>query len=173
MAYVALPFGDLIETDELTRFEANSPCARKRIYTPKVTLKGFLSQVVGRAGSCQEAVNVIHLESTNALDESCSLNTSSYTRARMRLSLAAVKNLAKEVHQSISENIDESCLWKNRRVSILDGSSLTMADTPENIAAFPKRSSHKEYSGYPLARFTLVGSLETGAIIDFKMAGIF
>jgi hypothetical protein len=166
----ALPFGDLLDEHEIARFEVRSPNVRKRIYTSFVTLKAFLSQVVGRAGSCQEAVNGVHLESINALNESCSLNTSSYSRARNRLNLNAVRELTKEIHQGLSENVDESWLWKKKKVGILDGSTVAMADTAENVAAFPKRRNLKPHAGYPIARVMLASSLETGSVIDFDMA---
>jgi len=170
MPSAALPFGDLIKNEELSGFTAGSPVSRKRIYTPDVTLKAFLAQVTGRAGSCQEAVNSVHLETADSPGDSCSLNTSSYSRARMKMNTNAVIELTKEVHQDVSENADQSWLWKKRKVCILDGSTVVIADTPENVAAFPKRSNHKEYSGYPLARVMLASSLETGSVIDFNMA---
>ena len=58
-----LPFSDLIASEELARFMEGSPSPRKRVYPADVTLRAFLSQVVGRDRSCQEAVTRVYLES--------------------------------------------------------------------------------------------------------------
>ncbi len=142
----------------------------KKDLSPDVTLKAFLAQVVGRAESCQEAVNGVHLESKYASRDSCSLNTSSYSRARQRMNNDAVQSMTRQVDRKLSKSAEERWLWKNRRVKILDGSTIGMADTPENAAVHPKRSSLKEYKGYPIAPVMLASSLETGSVVDFNIA---
>lgn len=166
----ALPFGDLIKNDERTLFLTQNQCNRKRIYTPDVTLNAFLSQVVAQDGSCQTAVNGLHVRRVAAKNVKNSLNTSSYSRARKRLKIDAIKTLAKNVSENAYSHSQESWRWMNKKVSILDGSTVAMADTPENIAIYPKRKNQKEFNGFPLSRVMLLSSLETGTIIDFCMA---
>lgn len=170
MTISALPFADLIETDELSKFEKSCVFLRRRVYTPAVTLKAFLSQTVSRTGSCQEVVNQVFVNNMNEIKKSCSQNTSSYCRARKRLSLDAIKNLAQQVNLSANKNHKDDWLWKKRKVSIIDGTSVSMSDTMANLAEFPKRSIHHEYNGYPISRSILAASLETGTVIDFNMA---
>ena len=169
MLTATLPFGDLIKEDELARYCEGSSVKRRRIYTPEVTLRAFLSQAVGKSRSCQEAVNHVHLSSYDALNGSCSLNTSSYSRARTRLNIGALKKLTKEVNDSMTIDADPRWLWKKRKVSILDGSTIAMADTSLNTEVFPKKKN-QQTNGYPLSRVMIASSLETGGIIDFKMA---
>jgi hypothetical protein len=164
------PFGNLILDVERRCFLSENRVCRKRIYTPDVTLIGFLRQVSDPSGSCQTAVNGIHAQNSSKNRSTASLNTSSYTRARARLSIDSIKNLAKSVDKSTTKNAEESWLWKGRLVSIIDGSTIMMADTPENVALFPKRKNQQEHNGYPLARLMISSTLETGTITNFCMA---
>jgi hypothetical protein len=166
----ALPFGDLIKDEERSRFLSQSHCQRKRIYTPDVTLSAFLSQVVDQSGSCQTAVNGLHLRPAPSINPASSLNTSSYSRARKRLQTDAIKELTRTVGKSAKNSTQEDWLWKGRKVCILDGSTVAMADTPENVARYPKRRNQKVHSGFPLARVMLTSTLETGTVLDFCMA---
>jgi len=170
MSPALLPFGDLIGAEEFARFVTSSPGKRRRIYPPDVTLRAFLSQVVGRAGSCQEAVTEVCLANALNSKRSPSLNTASYSRARGRLNVAAIKDLAREVHLETNKAADERWCWKGRKVTIIDGSTIAMADTPDNVAVYPKRSNHNEYLGYPLARVMMACSLETGSVADFSIS---
>ena len=110
----ALPFGDLIKNDERTLFLTQNQCNRKRIYTPDVTLNAFLSQVVAQDGSCQTAVNGLHVRRVAAKTVKNSLNTSSYSRARKRLQIDAIKTLAKNVSENAYSHSQESRRWMNK-----------------------------------------------------------
>jgi len=44
-----------------------------------------------------------------------------------------------------------------------------MADTPENIAIYPKRKNQKEFTGFHISRVMLLSSLETRTVTDFSM----
>jgi hypothetical protein len=140
------------------------------VYPPDVTLRAFLSQAVGRAGSCQEAVTGVCLANAIKTKRSPSLNTASYSRARGRLKMDAIRDMARDAHLEMDKAADERWLWKNRRVTIIDGSTVAMSDTPDNVAVYPKRSNHHEYNGYPIARVMLASSLETGSVVDFGIA---
>src|SRR5208337_2464751 len=53
---------------------------------------------------------------------------------------------------------------------ILDGSSVSMPDTPANQAMYPQPPNQKPGLGFPLARITVLLSLATGACHDLAIA---
>ncbi|MBM4253182.1 MAG: hypothetical protein FJ146_14530 [Deltaproteobacteria bacterium] len=123
MSPALLPFGYLIGAEEFARFVTSSPGKRRRIYPPDVTLRAFLSQVVGRAGSCQEAVTEVCLANTLNSKRSPSLNTASYSRARGRLNVAAIKDLAPHLEDKMkfSQPLKEALDAMRQRITNKDG----------------------------------------------------
>jgi hypothetical protein len=62
-----------------------------------------------------------------------------YCRARQRLPLGMVTSLTAFVGQLIGHQMPGVWRWQNRRVHIVDGTTVTMPDTPANQAAFPQQ----------------------------------
>lgn len=62
-----------------------------------------------------------------------------------------------------------SWLWRGRPIKLVDGSTITMADTPENQARYPQQSGQAPGLGFPIARVTALLCLGTGAVIDTAM----
>ncbi len=56
--------------------------------------------------------------------------------------------------------------WHSRRVRIVDGSTITMPDTPENQAEYPQAKTQKPGCGLPIARILVIFSLATGAVLE-------
>lgn len=62
-------------------------------------------------------------------------------------------------------NID----YRDRCFSPIDGSTISMPDTPENQAIYPQSRTQKKGAGFPLARIVTVTSHSTGAILDLAI----
>jgi hypothetical protein len=60
--------------------------------------------------------------------------------------------------------------WHGRNVFIVDGSHVSMPDTPQNQANYPQPEAQRPGIGFPLARLTVFLSLATGACHDLAMA---
>ena len=143
---------------------------RKISIHPDVTLCAFLSQVLSHDGSCQDAVNRVFIDRLQRGLPQCALGTASYTKARQKLSEEGIIDLTKAVADDMSSRTPAAWLFKNHRVLMIDGSSLTMADTEENQAEYPRHNNQKEGCGYPLARIEALTNLENGALTDFTMS---
>ena len=52
---------------------------------------------------------------------------------------------------------------------MIDGSSLSLYDSEENREKYPYHRNQKADVGYPLARVSIMTSLETGSLVDFAM----
>ena len=57
--------------------------------------------------------------------------------------------------------------WLSREVKIVDGTCLSMPDTPENQAAYPQPSNQKKGCGFPMMKLVGLFSLKSGALLHF------
>jgi Transposase DDE domain len=165
-----LPFHDLLDPKMVARvLDENHVRFRDRIFTPLVTLWTFLSQVLSPDGSCREAVARLIAFRVARGEKPCGPETGSYCKARQRLPLKVVTDLARGTAQQLEENAQDSWTWKGRPVAMVDGSTVSMPDTKANQAAFPQPGSQKAGLGFPLARLVAIISLATGAIRELAL----
>jgi hypothetical protein len=68
--------------------------------------------------------------------------------------------------RSLDAQAKKGWLWQGRYVSIYDGSTVQLPDTPENQAAYPQVTNQQRALGFPIARIAAVFSLSCGAILD-------
>jgi len=140
------------------------------VFSPATTIWGFLSQVLSEDHSCRDAVSrIIAHRAANGITM-CSPNTASYCNARSRIPTPVLSTLARRTAEELHASVDDRWKWNGRSVFILDGSSVSMPDTPENRAMYPQPPNQKPGLGFPLARITVLLSLATGACHDLAIA---
>lgn len=162
-----LPFTDVLSTEMVSQALTTAEVVWKdRIYTPLVTLWVFLSQVLSTDHSCRAAVACLITHRLSRGQSSCSAETGAYCQAKKRLPEKFFADIARETGQNLDESAQSDWLWKDRRVYMFDGSTVSMPDTPENQDAYPQHDSQKPGLGFPLARIAAIFSLSCGAIID-------
>jgi Transposase DDE domain len=142
---------------------------RQRVYTPWITLSLFLSQVLSEDHSCDEAVDRFQKFRFDQGLPSVSTETTSYCDARIRLPEAIVWELVRRTGRSIHDRADPSWLFHGRPVKIIDGSTVSMPDTPRNQQAYPQPSSQAPGLGFPIARLLVVFSLAVGTVLEAAM----
>jgi hypothetical protein len=148
--------------------EAGRTC--DRVFTPLVTLAAFLAQVFSDDHSCRAAVARLKAYLTARGLPACSLATGGYCKARRRLAEGLLPGLARDTADRLGDGAPGDWLWHGRRVVLVDGSSVSMPDTPENQAEYPQHSRQKPGCGFPIARVVVLLSLATGAALDLAMA---
>jgi hypothetical protein len=94
-----------------------------------------------------------------------SVDTSAYCQARQRLPEKLLQQLFGKVAQSLETKATKEYLWCGRHVKVVDGSCVSMPDTPENQVAYPQPSSQATGCGFPLAKIGVLFSIATGAAI--------
>jgi len=162
-------FNLLTAPQMLETVEALLPEHRERRFPPTQTLAMFLGQVMSADGSCQNAVNEAAMDRALAGMKPGSVNTSGYCQARQRLPQEMVTTLARQTAALLDEQTPQAWLWHGRHVKLVDGSTITMADTEENQARFPQHGQQQPGAGFPLARLVGVISLSHGALLDAAM----
>ncbi len=150
--------------------ESHLPAHRERTYPPTETLAMFVAQVLNDDSSCQRAVNDRIVRCLQHGLRPPGTSTAAYCEARARLPVSLVETLFKTVGQRVSNDALPEWLWRGRSVYFIDGTGLTMPDTPDNQREFPQPSSQQEGVGFPEARMVALSCAATGAIIDALIA---
>ena len=143
---------------------------RDRVFSPVTTIWGFLSQVLSEDHSCRDAVSrIIAHRAANGVTV-CSPNTASYCNARSRVRTRVLSTLAMGTAEELQTSAGDQWKWNGRSVFIVDGSSVSMPDTPKNQAMYPQPPQQATGLGFPLARIAVLLSLATGACHDLAIA---
>ena len=139
------------------------------VYTPCVTLWTFLGQVLCPDHSCRAAVARLGALLVSRGETPCSSATGPYCKARQRLPLGVLARLTRHTGQVLEGAAEDRWLFKGRRVQLVDGTTVSMPDTPKNQAAFPQNRAQKPGLGFPIARLVAIISLATGAVADLAI----
>jgi hypothetical protein len=150
----------------LDHVEQLLPEHRERLFPPTETLSMFLAQALSGDGSCQQVVNEAMVKRVLGGLSPGSTDTGAYCKARTRLPLAMVSTLVLETGQIVAQGAASWWHWQGRAVRLVDGATLTLADTPENQAAFPQPGSQKPGLGFPLCRLVALLCLGSGALLN-------
>ena len=74
--------------------------------------------------------------------------------------------LMRDTGKQVEDESPETWLWHGRKVRVVDGSTITMPDTPANQAAYPQQKSQKPGCGFPIARILVIFSLSVGTVLE-------
>ena len=146
--------------------EKRLPEHRERLFPPTETLAMFVAQNMSADGSCQNAVNQACMHRLISGLPSCSPDTGGYCRARQRLPLELVSGLTRYLGEQIDQQLPRQWRWQGRRVRLVDGTTMTMPDTPANQQAFPQQSGQRAGLGFPICRMVAITCLSSGAVLN-------
>ena len=162
-----LYFAALLSEDRILKaFLAARSFRRGWVYKPAVTVWLFLSQCLSPDHSCREAVARLIAWRLAQGSSPCSADTGAYCTARNGLPEEVLHRLMRETGKEVEGESPEAWLWQGRRVRVVDGSTLTMSDTPENRAAYPQQKTQRPGCGFPIVRILVVFSLSVGTVLE-------
>ena len=99
----------------------------------------------------------------------CSDDSGAYCRARAKLPVPILRRLAVQVADGCEQQVPAEWLWKGRHVHLVDGSTISMPDTPANQAEYPQPTTQEPGLGFPIARLVVLLSLATAMVKDMAM----
>lgn len=140
-----------------------------RVYNTSVTLWVFLSQVMSIHHGCVSAVAKLLTYRVANNQTACSAETGAYCIARDKIDEQSMQRLVTASGLAIEDSSPDHWLWLGHRVVTADGATVTMADTPENQAAYPQLSSQAPGCGFPILRVVVLFALSTGVVLDMAM----
>jgi hypothetical protein len=156
-------FGPLLPAWLLAQAD-EGPNSREQIYSVRRTFFGFLYQVLNPRCPCRQVVRQIQSLFALVCSRKVSDATGAYCTARGRLPLDLLARLrcAVAAHASKAEE-----LWKGLRVRVLDGTAVSMPDSPRNQRAYPQSAEQKAGCGFPFMKIVGIFSLSTGVLLDY------
>lgn len=132
---------------------------RNRELGPSQTLWTFLTQVLHGNTACEHAVKLAGL--------SCS--ASAYCQARSRLPLAVWERLLEDTTRLAQSSL-RAPLWHGHRTFWVDGSSTSMADTPELQDHFGQPGGQRAGCGFPVARLWGMFDARSGLLVQLLVS---
>lgn len=152
------------------------------VYSPVITLWGLLSQVFFKAEqrSCLAAVVRIAALWLSLGKTVSSTNTGAYCRARRQLTGELLRKISRAVAaDAVSESagdavadrpvdigIGSATEYSEGRLIMVDGFTITAADTEANQAEYPQNPAQKEGLGFPILRGVALLCMRTGLLLD-------
>jgi len=133
---------------------------RKRLLDPITTIHLFLLQVLHRNTAAT------HLPWLTGLP----FTASAYCQARSRLPLAVLQALLKRLTEIVRPVIDVSARWRGHRTWFVDGTGVTLPDTPGLQRAFGQPTNQAPGCGFPVARVLALFHAGTGLLQSFLTA---
>jgi hypothetical protein len=156
-----LPLGLLAQAEE-------GPNSRERIYSLRCTFWAFLWQILNPGAACREVVRQIQALFCLALDLGVDEGSSAYCQARARLPLPVLQRARQAAAEHAEKLLPEGLRrWRGWRPKVLDGTTLSLADTPKNQATYPQSTAQKPGCGFPLLRLVGLFSLGSGALLGY------
>ncbi len=136
------------------------------IYAPAATVWVFLSQCLSPDHSCRESVARLVAWRVAKGFAPCSAKTGAYCTARDGLPEEACHQLMRRTGQELESQMPAEWWWHGRCVRVVDGTTITMPDTPENQAEYPQQKGQQPGCGFPIARVLVVFSLAVGTVLE-------
>lgn len=163
-------FGTFIPLHELGS-ESKGEFSRRRIFSRENTFWAFFTQVLDADGGCREVVRKVQALAAARAMPLPSASTSAYCQARSKLSDDGLKRILKHTSEQLQQR-GRPGRWKGRRVVVVDGTGVSMPDTPDNQKEWPQSGNQKPGCGFPQARICACFCLQTGALLSHRVSSI-
>lgn len=139
---------------------------RERPYSLRRTFWCFIWQMLNFNTSCREVVRqlqaMLSLHNIFNLDE----GNSAYIQARQRIPAAIMRKALQDSARAVGLLVAPTTFLRGRALKAIDGSTLTMPDTPENQAQYPQPTTQKPGCGFPIMRLSVLFCLRSGAVLQ-------
>ena len=165
-----LSFSDVLSAERIQEIadqeHVSFGTADTNVYSVPVTLWAFLSQVTSSSKSCVSAVARVLVLLGILGRPRCNAGSGAYCKARAKLPERFLQRLACVVGSQLEDQAPHAWRWRRHRVILVDGSTLSMPDTPENQSVYPQSRSQRPGVGFPLLRWVALIGLATAAVLD-------
>jgi hypothetical protein len=152
----------------LLKKEASGAMSRSRLFSKENTFWAFFSQVLDADGGCMEVIRKLQSYASIKGIKIPSSSTASYCTARKKLPEHMLSDILAHTADRL-ELMPEAGMLNKRRVIVVDGTGVSMPDTPENQDVWPQLSTQKAGCGFPTARICACFSLASGALLSYAI----
>jgi hypothetical protein len=135
----------------------NAPGFRDRLFPLPVVFWTFLCQILSGT-SCRSGVASVQVLQSRTGQALCSTNTAAFCKARLRFPVRLLLCFLRHLADGLAPR-------RGPRTWVIDGTTLSMPDTPANQARWPQTRSQKAGCGFPILRIVGLFDLATGVWI--------
>jgi hypothetical protein len=148
----------------LLKQESSGVMSRRRLFSKENTFWAFFSQVLDSDGGCMEVIRKLQSYASIKGIQVPSSSTASYCTARKKLDEQMLSDILAHTADRLDQ-MPETGLLNGRRVIVVDGTGVSMPDTPQSQEVWPQTASQRPGCGFPTARICACFSLESGALL--------
>lgn len=141
--------------------------SRRRFFPQGLTFWAFLAQVLSPESPCRETVRKVQAWYAARRQPRPGSGTAAYCNARSSLSHDTLLGIHRHTADELQRRVSNAQLWCGRRVKVVDGTGVSMPDTPKNQRAFPQPSNQKKGCGFPVAKLVGCFCLASGALLHW------
>jgi Transposase DDE domain len=142
------------------------PNSRDRCFSLRLTFECFVWQMLQPRTSCREVVRqvqaLLRLAGRAPIDES----DSAYVQARQRLPSQRLEQALTDTASAAAKRLPVPTALQGRTVKVVDGSTVQLADTPQNQKRYPQPSVQKNGCGFPVLKLALLFCLNSGTVLQ-------
>jgi Transposase DDE domain len=168
LCHPALPFAGVLSGAEVAQAfreaEVGFGTSRTAVYTPPLTLWGWLSQGLHKEKACLAAALRIGVLLVALSRPPGDCDSGTYCRARAKIPYGVLQRLACQVGRRLERQVPTAWLWQGRHVHLADGFVVTLPDTRPNQRSYPQPASQRIGLGFPQMRLVLIVSLLTACV---------
>lgn len=147
------------------------PTKRQRSFGHVPVFWAWLAQILEGNASCNKALSLIQAWHRVLGLAVPSGDTSAFCRARGRISDDFLLAVDERVRGTLARRVQPSGLWRGHLLKAIDGTSVTLMDTPANQASYPQHSSQKVGCGFPIMGIVGMVNLSHGGVEGFETCG--
>lgn len=140
--------------------------ARERPYSVRRTWWGFLWQMLQANATCRQVVGQLQAQRCLTGQRPVADATGAYCQARARLPEPLLVAALHASAQAADQRVAPDPALQGRVVKVLDGTTLTLPDTPENRKDYPQPTSQKPGVGLPQLHLLVVWNARGGGVRD-------
>lgn len=160
-------FAPILSGPGLTALASANTPRRERPYSVRRVSWSLFWQMTQGNATCRDVVRQMQamqiLEGRPVVDE----GTSAYCQGRARVPEEMLRAALAKSAQAAADLVPLSAALQGRAVKVLDGTTLTLPDTPKNQAAYPQTASQKPGCGFPQMNLLVRWSARGAAVLDF------
>ena len=151
---------------DLPALDSAPASARERPYSVRRTWWCFLWQMLQGRATCRQVVSQLQAQLLLAGRRPVDDDNSGYCQARARLPEPLLVAALHASAQAADRRVAPDPALQGRVVKVLDGTTLTLPDTPANRKDYPQPTSQKPGVGVPQLHLLVVWSARGGGVLD-------